>query len=184
MKSGGIVSRLSGDVDAVSGLVQMALISPGVAADPRRADDGHPFRPEPGAGGRRQRHVAADGGDQLSVAAAGAANLPFAAGGQLEHRRPRGRDVRRHPCRPRFAAEAGARATLGHHTIIRKRLWAERMELALSAVWGLPFRARACSSSGTAAGCTCGGRRTSATSSPSRSTPCCSSSRCFRSCRR
>ena len=31
MKSGGIVSRLSGDVDSVSGLVQMALISPGVA---------------------------------------------------------------------------------------------------------------------------------------------------------
>ncbi|HEX4125266.1 MAG TPA: ABC transporter ATP-binding protein [Tepidisphaeraceae bacterium] len=31
MKTGGIVSRLSGDVDAISGLVQMALISPGVA---------------------------------------------------------------------------------------------------------------------------------------------------------
>lgn len=32
MKSGGITSRLSGDVDSVSGLVQMALISPAVAA--------------------------------------------------------------------------------------------------------------------------------------------------------
>jgi ATP-binding cassette subfamily B protein len=31
MKSGGITSRLSGDVDSVSGLVQMALISPAVA---------------------------------------------------------------------------------------------------------------------------------------------------------
>src|SRR5947207_1492186 len=31
MKSGGITSRLSGDVDSVSGLVQMALISPTVA---------------------------------------------------------------------------------------------------------------------------------------------------------
>src|SRR5687767_2986068 len=31
MKSGGIVSRLSSDIDSVSGLVQMALISPGVA---------------------------------------------------------------------------------------------------------------------------------------------------------
>jgi ATP-binding cassette subfamily B protein/subfamily B ATP-binding cassette protein MsbA len=31
MKSGGIVSRLSGDVDSVSGLVQMAILSPGVA---------------------------------------------------------------------------------------------------------------------------------------------------------
>ena len=31
MKSGGITSRLAGDVDAVSGLIQMALISPGVA---------------------------------------------------------------------------------------------------------------------------------------------------------
>src|SRR3954467_1938669 len=31
MKSGGITSRLSGDVDSVSGLVQMAIISPGVA---------------------------------------------------------------------------------------------------------------------------------------------------------
>ena len=31
MKSGGIVSRLSGDVDSVSGLVQMAIISPAVA---------------------------------------------------------------------------------------------------------------------------------------------------------
>jgi ATP-binding cassette subfamily B protein len=31
MKTGGIVSRLSGDVDAISGLVQQALISPGVA---------------------------------------------------------------------------------------------------------------------------------------------------------
>ena len=31
MKSGGIVSRLSSDVESVSGLIQMALISPGVA---------------------------------------------------------------------------------------------------------------------------------------------------------
>ena len=56
--------------------------------------------------------------DQLSVAAAGAANLPFAAGGQLEHRRPRGRDVRRHPCRPRFRREKreqGLRTGPPHH---------------------------------------------------------------------
>ena len=32
MKSGGIVSRLTSDIDSVAGLVQMALISPGVAA--------------------------------------------------------------------------------------------------------------------------------------------------------
>lgn len=32
MKSGGIVSRMSGDVDSVTGLVQMAVITPGVAA--------------------------------------------------------------------------------------------------------------------------------------------------------
>ena len=31
MKSGGIISRLSGDVDSVGGLIQQALISPGVA---------------------------------------------------------------------------------------------------------------------------------------------------------
>ena len=31
LKTGGIISRLSGDVDSVSGLVQMAIISPAVA---------------------------------------------------------------------------------------------------------------------------------------------------------
>ena len=62
MKSGGIVSRLSGDVDAVSGLVQMALISPGVALIRVVLTTVILFALSCCRDGRRQRHVAADGG--------------------------------------------------------------------------------------------------------------------------
>jgi ATP-binding cassette, subfamily B, bacterial len=139
MKSGGIVSRLSGDVDAVSGLVQMALISPGVAII----------------------RIVLTAGILMALSwrlaiAAGIMLPPLAAMSFLWTRRVRPiyrslredntnvdarvgetfggirvvRAFRREPREQRGYA-------LGHHTIIRKRLFAERLELVLSAVWGL-----------------------------------------------
>jgi len=139
MKSGGIVSRLSGDVDAVSGLVQMALISPGVALIRVVLTTVILFALS----------------WRLAVAA-GIMLPPMAAISFLWLRRVRPiyRSLREDNSNidarvgETFGGIRVVRAfrrekreqkgyALGHHTIIRKRLWAERMELALSAVWGL-----------------------------------------------
>ena len=139
MKSGGIVSRLSSDVDAVSGLVQMALISPGVALIRVVLTAAILFA--------------------LSWRLAVAASVmlpPLAILSFMWTRRVRPiyRSLREDNSNVdarvgetfggirvvrAFRREAREERgyALGHHTIIRKRLFAERMELILSAVWGL-----------------------------------------------
>ena len=139
MKSGGIISRLSGDVDSVSGLVQMAIISPAVAT---------------------MRIV-------LTVAILFALSWRLAMGAMmilppmalisfmwLRKVRPIYRSIRedgsvidarvgetfggirvvrafrREPHEQRSYA-------VGHHTIIRKRLFADMLELVLEGAWGI-----------------------------------------------
>jgi ATP-binding cassette subfamily B protein/subfamily B ATP-binding cassette protein MsbA len=139
MKSGGIVARLSGDVDNVSGLIQQALISPGVALI---------------------RVVLAVGilfWLSWQLAAASAIMLPplaIISFVWLHRVRPIYRSIRE----DRTAIDGRVTETfggirvvrafrrepheqrdyaVGHHTVIRKSLWAEWLELILSTVWGL-----------------------------------------------
>jgi ATP-binding cassette subfamily B protein/subfamily B ATP-binding cassette protein MsbA len=139
MKAGGIVARLSGDVDSVSGLIQQALISPGVALI---------------------RVVLAVGilfWLSWQLAAASAVMLPplaIISFVWLHRVRPIYRSIRE----DRTAIDGRVTETfggirvvrafrrepheqrdyaVGHHTVIRKSLWAEWLELILSTVWGL-----------------------------------------------
>lgn len=139
MKAGGIVSRLSGDVDAVSGLVQMAIISPGVAAIrvvltlailmalswqlalaalvalPPLALSSYLWlrRVRPIYRSMREDHAVIDG------------RVTETFGGL--------RVVRAF----RREEREGKSYAVGHHTVIRKALYATRLELVLEAVWGL-----------------------------------------------
>ncbi len=139
MKAGGIVSRLSSDVESVSGLIQMALISPGVAAIRVVLTIGVLFALS----------------WQLAVAAL-IILPPIAAISFYWLRRVRPiyrstqadrteidarvnetfggirvvRSFRREPHEERSYA-------VGHHTIIRKRLFAERLEMVLEGAWGV-----------------------------------------------
>jgi ATP-binding cassette subfamily B protein len=138
MKAGGITSRLSGDVDSVSGLIQMALISPSVAMI---------------------RVVLTIGiffwlSWKLAIAAL-IAMPPIALASMLYMRkaRPVWRSIREDRSEidgrvnetfggirivrafRREPREERAYAT-GHHTSIRKSLYAEGVELTLGAVWG------------------------------------------------
>jgi ATP-binding cassette subfamily B protein/subfamily B ATP-binding cassette protein MsbA len=139
MKSGGIVSRLSSDVDAINGLVQMALISPTVAAirlvltlsvliwmSWRLALGALVALPLLALVSfiwlRRVRPVYRSA-QQDRQEVDGRVNETF--GGI--------RVVRAFRREPR--EEKGY--SLGRHTILRKHLWAIRMELALETVWGL-----------------------------------------------
>jgi ATP-binding cassette subfamily B protein/subfamily B ATP-binding cassette protein MsbA len=139
MKSGGIVSRLSGDVDSVSGLVQQALISPGVAAVKVIVSIS----------------ILMWLSWQLAIAAAvmlpPLAIISFV---WLRRVRPVYRSIRE----DRTTIDARVTETfggirvvrafrrepheehdyaLGHHTVIRKSLWAQWLELILSTAWGL-----------------------------------------------
>ncbi|HYO08713.1 MAG TPA: ABC transporter ATP-binding protein [Tepidisphaeraceae bacterium] len=139
MKSGGITSRLSGDVDSVSGLIQMALISPGVALirvvltvvilfwlSWRLAIVALIAMPPLAAASffwmRKVRPIYRSIREDRSEIDA-RVNETF--GGI--------RVVRAFRREPR---EELAYAT-GHHTSIRKSLYAERLELVLGGVWGL-----------------------------------------------
>ena len=139
MKSGGIVSRLSSDIDLITGLVQMALISPTVAAIrlvltlsvliwmswrlamgalvvlPTLALISYIWirRVKPVYRSQQQDRQEVD------------ARVNETFGGI--------RIVRAFRREPR--EEKGY--ALGRHTILRKGLWAVRMELALESVWGL-----------------------------------------------
>jgi ATP-binding cassette subfamily B protein len=139
MKSGGIVSRLSSDVDAINGLVQMALISPTVAAI---------------------RLVLTLGvliWMSWRLAMGALVVLPLLAIISLVWLR-RVRPVYRSAQQDRQEVDGRVNETfggirvvrafrresredkgyaLGRHTILRKYLWAVRMELALETVWGL-----------------------------------------------
>ena len=139
MKSGGIVSRLSSDIDSVSGLVQMALISPGVAVIRVVLTVGILFWLS----------------WQLAIAAV-VMVPPMALVSFLWLRRVRPiyksaqedrnqidarvaetfggirvvRSFRREPREARSYA-------VGRHTVLRKWLYATRLELVLETVWGL-----------------------------------------------
>ena len=139
MKSGGITSRLSNDVDAVSGLVQMALISPGVALI------------------RVVLTVAILFALSWRLAVAALVMLPpLALISFLWLRRVRPIYRSTHADRTDIDARVnetfgGIRVVrafrresreekgygVGHHTIIRKRLYAQKIELMLETVWGL-----------------------------------------------
>jgi ATP-binding cassette subfamily B protein/subfamily B ATP-binding cassette protein MsbA len=139
MKSGGIISRLSGDVDSVGSLIQQAIVSPGVAL------------------------IRVIGTITVllllswRLALAALVALPFLAfSSYLWSRRVRPvyRSIRedRSNVDARVAETFGGirvvRAfrrekreqkgySVGHHTVIRKQLFAWRNELFLEAVWGL-----------------------------------------------
>lgn len=139
MKSGGIVSRLSGDVDSVSGLVQMAIISPSVAglrigltvvilfALSWRLALGAMVIVPPMAlisflWLRRVRPIYRSIREDNSVIDA---RVGETFGGIRVVR-----GFRREPHEQRSYA-------VGHHTIIRKRLFADMLELVLEAAWGI-----------------------------------------------
>jgi len=138
MKSGGITSRLSGDVDSVSGLVQMALISPSVAVI------------------RVVLTVVILFWLSWKLAVAALITMPpiaLASVMYMRKARPVWRSIREDRSEidarvietfggirivrafRREPREERAYAT-GHHTTIRKSLYAERVELTLGAVWG------------------------------------------------
>ncbi|MGB7159171.1 MAG: ABC transporter ATP-binding protein [Tepidisphaeraceae bacterium] len=139
MKSGGIVSRLSGDVDSVSGLVQMAIISPGVALI------------------RVVMTIAilfALSWQLAVVALIATPPLALASYLWLKKVRPIYRSMREDRSNIdarvtetfggirvvrafRREHREGKSYAVGHHTVIRKNLFAERMELILAGAWGL-----------------------------------------------
>jgi ATP-binding cassette subfamily B protein/subfamily B ATP-binding cassette protein MsbA len=139
MKSGGIVARLSGDVDSVSGLVQQAIISPGVAGIriilgviiifwmiwrlglaaliilPPMAVLSFLWirRVRPIYRSIREDRTSIDG--RVTETFGGIRVV---------------RAFRREPHEERSYA-------MGHHTVIRKSLYAEQLDLILSTIWGL-----------------------------------------------
>jgi ATP-binding cassette subfamily B protein/subfamily B ATP-binding cassette protein MsbA len=139
MKAGGITSRLSGDVDSVSGLVNLAVINPAVALV------------------RIVLTIAIVLYLSPPLAVASLVLLPplaLASYLWLKKVRPIYRSMRE----DRSAIDARVTETfggirvvrsfrrepreernyaVGHHTVIRKSLWAEWVELALATVWGL-----------------------------------------------
>jgi ATP-binding cassette subfamily B protein/subfamily B ATP-binding cassette protein MsbA len=139
MKSGGIISRLSGDVDSVGGLVQMALISP------------------ISAGIRVVLTILMLVYLSWRLAVAALIALPILALASylwLRKVRPIYRSIREDYSAidgrvgETFGGIRVVRAfrremrelrnyALGHHTVIRKQLFATRVELVLEAVWGL-----------------------------------------------
>jgi len=139
MKSGGIVSRLSGDVESVSGLVQMAIISPSVAIirvvltisilvylSWRLALITLFVMPALGLASylwlRKVRPIYRSIREDYSHIDS-RVNETF---GGIRVVRAFRREMRE---QKNYA--------LGHHTVIRKMLHATRVELVLEAVWGL-----------------------------------------------
>ncbi|HEY7119651.1 MAG TPA: ABC transporter ATP-binding protein [Tepidisphaeraceae bacterium] len=139
MKTGGIVSRLSSDIDAINGLVQMALISPGVAVI------------------RLVLTFSVLIWMSWQLALGSLVSLPPLALISLLWLK-KVRPVYRSAQQDRQDVDARVTETfggirivrafrreareekgygLGRHTILRKFLWAVRMELALETVWGL-----------------------------------------------
>ena len=112
MKTGGILSRLTGDVDTTTGLLQMAVVSPAISVirlrhRDRRAADAQLAAGADGAGDHSGRDA-----DELHAGAAGAADLSLDAQGRRADRRPRRRDVLRHPRRARLPPRAARAARL------------------------------------------------------------------------
>ena len=99
MKTGGILSRLTGDVDTTTGLLQMAIVSPSISVVRLVIAVGDSLHPELASGPDGARDHSRRDADELHVRQARAAHLSIAAQGRGAHRRPRRRDVRRHPRR-------------------------------------------------------------------------------------
>ena len=139
MKTGGIISRLSGDVDSVGGLVQMAVISPTVASIRVLATIA----------------ILIVLSWKLAVPALiGLPILAFSSYLWMRKVRPIYRSIREDASTidgrvgETFGGIRVVRAfrrekrerhgyAVGHHTIIRKGLFATRVELVLEAAWGL-----------------------------------------------
>src|SRR5439155_7128840 len=138
MKAGGITSRLSGDVDSISGLVQMAIISPAVAFI------------------RVALTIAIFFYLSWKLAVAALITMPpiaLASMIYMRKARPVWRSIREDRAEidgrvnetfggirvvrsfRREPREERAYAT-GHHLAIRKSIYAERIELILGSVWG------------------------------------------------
>ena len=101
----------------------------------RRADDAELAAGADGAGHHPRRDA-----DELRVRAPRPADLPHRPQGRRTDRRPRRRDVLRHPRRPRVRRARCASCVdymLGRHTVLRKELFAHRRELVLWTSWGL-----------------------------------------------
>ena len=140
MKSGGITSRLSGDIDSVNNLVNLALINPAVAIvrviltpwrmilylSPKLAISSLIFLPP----------LAAVSFVWLKLRQA---DLSLDARRSLDDRCARHRNFRRHSRRARFRREPREEQNyaVGHHTVIRKSLLGEWLEICLGAIWGL-----------------------------------------------
>jgi ATP-binding cassette subfamily B protein/subfamily B ATP-binding cassette protein MsbA len=139
MKSGGITSRLSGDVDSVSGLVQMAVISPGVAIirvvftiailmflSTRLAVMSMLILPPLGIASylwmRKVRPIYRSMREDRTTIDA---RVTETFGGI--------RVVRAFRREPREEVSYA----VGHHTVIRKSIYAQWVELILAMVWGL-----------------------------------------------
>ena len=154
MKTGGILSRLTGDVDTTTGLLQMAIVSPSISVDPagdrrRRPVGAQLAAGADGAGDHPRRHA-----DQLRLRAAHPADLPLGAQGRRADRRPRRRDVLRHPrrarVRPRDARAARLHARPAHGAA-QGAVRASPRAGALDVVGPARLGASTSSSSGTAA---------------------------------
>ena len=139
MKAGGITSRLSGDVDSASGLIQMALISPGVA----------------GISVFFTLIILTWMNWRLAVVAL-VAIPPLALSSYFWTRkvRPIYRSIREDRSEidgrvnetfggirvvRSFRRESREERTyaVGHHATIRKGLYAERLQLVLTTIWGI-----------------------------------------------
>ncbi|HEV8379641.1 MAG TPA: ABC transporter ATP-binding protein [Tepidisphaeraceae bacterium] len=139
LKSGGIVSRLSSDVDSVSGFIQMALLSPGVALvrivltvavlfylNPRLAAAALLLIPPLAFISiiwvRRVRPIYRSAHQERTDVDSGVSEtfggIRIVRAFQREHR-----EERQH--------------AVGRHSILRRWLLATRLELALQVVWGL-----------------------------------------------
>ena len=139
MKAGGITSRLSGDVDSASGLIQMALISPGVAdisvlftliiltwmnwrlavvalvAIPPLALSSYFWT-------RKVRPIYRSIREDRSEID-GRVNETFGGIRVVRSFRRESREERTY--------------AVGHHATIRKGLYAERLQLVLTTIWGI-----------------------------------------------
>ncbi|HEY1629327.1 MAG TPA: ABC transporter ATP-binding protein [Tepidisphaeraceae bacterium] len=139
MKSGGVVSRLSGDAELVSGLVQSAIISPGVA------------------GVRIILTLSILMAVSWRLAIAALITMPFLGATSfvwLRRARPIYRSIRddystidsrvtetfgglRVVRAFRRETREGKNYVVGHHTVIRKTIRATWIQLILEAVWGV-----------------------------------------------
>ena len=106
MKTGGILSRLTGDVDTTTGLLQMAVFAPALSVHPAGDRDWHSDHDQLAAGADGNRRDTRRDAHELRVRAPHPSHLSHRASRRRADRRARGRDVRRHPRCPRVQPRA------------------------------------------------------------------------------